>query len=254
MTVFLSALLYIAAAVFVIGMGWRVMVWLRTPAPLHIVLTPAPRNAAGVARRLGKEMFGFRSLYKADRVFWIPAWLFHVSLVMLFLGHVGGLVVPKISAAILGLNELQFENLAQNAGSVVGAVAVASLIWLFIQRCAGERSRHISTFGDYFALILLLFIIGTGNHMRFVGGLNIVQTRQFVLGWLALHPAAPPANPVFVAHIILVSALLIYIPFSKLVHMGGAMLLSPTLNQPNNPRERRYGSAWIAGSPSTRPK
>jgi nitrate reductase gamma subunit len=242
----LSALLYLAAAVFLIGMAWRVAGWVRTPVPLNIVLTPAPATTSGVARRLAGEVLWFRSLLQADRLFWVPAWLFHVSLALLFAGHLGGLVIPKVAEASLGLNESQFENLAQNAGSVVGVLAVAALLWLFLRRLVAERPRRISTFSDYFALVLLFLIIGTGNHMRFLGGLDIVQARQFVHGWLTLHPAAPPANPVFAAHVILVSALLVYIPFSKLVHLGGATLLSPTLNLPNNPREHRHLGPWAA--------
>src|ERR1017187_2061361 len=116
----LSALLYLSAAVFLIGMGWCLSKWLRTPVPLKIVLTPAPKTALGVARRLAWELFGFRSLFKADPSLWIPAWLFHVSLVFLAAGHLGGLVIPKFAAATLGLTEEQFERLAQVSGSAIG--------------------------------------------------------------------------------------------------------------------------------------
>jgi nitrate reductase gamma subunit len=242
----LSVLLYLAAAIFIGGMGWRISTWARTPVPLNIVLTPAPKSASGVAARLDGEVLWFRSLLKADGLLWIPAWLFHASLVLLFAGHLGGLVIPKVAEASLGMDEGQFEHLAQVAGSIVGVLAVVALLWLFVRRMVAERPRQISTFSDYFALLLLLLIVGTGNHMRFLGGLDIMQARQFVSGWLTLHPSAPPANPVFVAHIILVSALLIYIPFSKLVHLGGATLFSPTLNLPNNAREQRHSGPWDA--------
>ena len=246
MTLLLPALLYLSAAVFLLGMGWRLSKWLRTPVPLKIVLTPAPKTSSGVAWRLGGELFGFRSLFKADPSLWIPAWLFHVSLVFLAGGHIGGLVIPKFAEATLGLTEEQFERLAQVSGSAIGVLAVAALLWLLIRRLAAERARWISTFSDYFALVLLLLIIGTGNQMRFMGGLEIVQARQFVSGWLMLHPVAPPSDPMFAVHVLLVCVLLIYIPFSKLVHLGGATLFSPTLNQPNNPREHRHVGAWDA--------
>jgi nitrate reductase gamma subunit len=242
----LSALLYLAAAVFLVGLAWRVSEWVRTPVPLNIVLTPAPKSGSGVAKRLAGEVLWFRSLLKADRVFWIPAWLFHVSLALLFAGHLGGLVVPRIAEASLGLNETQFESLAQNAGSIVGVLAAAALLWLFLRRLLAALPRRLSNFSDYFALVLLLLIIGTGNHLRFMGGLDIIQARQFVHGWLTLHPAAPPSHAVFAAHVILVSALLVYIPFSKLVHIGGATLFSPSLNRANNPREQRHVGPWAA--------
>jgi respiratory nitrate reductase gamma subunit len=221
-------------------MGWRISKWLRAPAPLNIVLTPAPKTGWGRARRLAGELLGFRSLFKADRFFWVLAWLFHLSLLLLLVGHVGGLVMPECARAMLGLSEEQFHSLAQIGGGAFGILAVASLLALFIRRLVAERSRWISTGSDYFALTLLLFIIGTGNQMRFMSGFDLAQARRFVSGWLALHPAAPPAGTLFAAHVLLVCALLIYIPFSKLVHLGGATLFSPTLNQLNNPRERRH--------------
>lgn len=248
MSLLLPTLLYMAVAVFLFGMAWRIFKWVRTPAPLKIVLTPAPKTSSGVAGRLAGEILGFRSLFKADRFFWIPAWFFHFSFLLLLVGHLGGLVMPKFAEATLGLNESQFEHLAQVSGSGAGILAIVTLLWLFLRRLASERPRAISTFSDFFALILLLLIVGTGNHMRFMGGLDIVQARQFVAGWLAFRPVPPPANPVFAAHVILVSALLIYIPFSKLVHIGGAALFSPTLNQRNDPRERRYAGPWGAAA------
>jgi nitrate reductase gamma subunit len=171
---------------------------------------------------------------------------------LLFVGHLGGLVIPRIAEGSLGLDENQFEQLAQVAGSGVGILAIAAVLWLLLRRLLSARPRHISTFSDYLALVLLLVILGTGNHMRFMGGLDIVQARQFVWGWLTLHPATPPVNPVFATHLVSVSALLVYIPFSKLVHLGGATLFSPTLNQPNDARERRHVGPWVA-TPSNAP-
>jgi nitrate reductase gamma subunit len=118
-------------------------------------------------------------------------------------------------------------------------LAVVPLLYLLLRRLTMERLRYISTFGDYFAMALLLLVIATGNQMRFMGRLDLAQARLFVSGLLTLHPVPAPSDSAFVAHVLLVCALLIYIPFSKLVHLGG-LAFSPTLNQTNNPRERRY--------------
>lgn len=235
----LADLIYLCAAVFLVGMGWRVFVWLRAPAPLKIVLTPAPKTAAGVARRLAGEGLLFRSLWTADRRLWAVAWLFHLSLVLLAIGHLGGLVLPGFSRQMLGLTEAQFHLLAQATGGLFGILAMLPLADLLVRRCTSERLRYCSTFADYFALVLLLLVLATGNQMRFLGGIEMVQARQYVAGLLAFHPVALPPAPAFVAHLLLVCALLAYIPFSKLVHLGG-LFLSPTLTQRNNPRERRH--------------
>jgi nitrate reductase gamma subunit len=239
MSTLLPALVYASAAVFLAGMGWRLAVWLRAPVPLKIVLTPGPITSAGVAHRLAGEALLFRSLFGADRSLWVAAWVFHLSLVLLGVGHVAGLVAPRFAQASLGLTEGQFHRLAQLTGGAFGILAVLPLLYLLLRRLVMERLRYISTYSDYFALALLLLVIATGNQMRFMGSLDLAQARQFVSGVLTLHPVAPPFDAAFVAHLLLVCALLIYIPFSKLVHAGG-LVFNPTLNQTNNPRERRY--------------
>ncbi len=239
----LPGLCYLSAAVFLAGMGWRLYTWLRAPVPLRIVLTPGPVTGAGVARRLAGEVVLFRSLFGADRWLWGAAWLFHVSLLFLGLGHIGGLVIPELTRTSLGLTEEQFHTLAQITGGVFGLVAMVPLLYLLFRRLVAERLRYLSNFSDYFALVLLLLIIVTGNHMRFMGGLDLAQARQFVSGLLTLQPVAPPAAPAFTAHLLLVCALLVYIPFSKLVHLGG-LVFSPTLNQKNTPRRERHVGPW----------
>jgi len=240
MTFYLTMLLYVSACSFLAGMGWRIFKWLRTPVPLKIVLTPAPKTKLGVSRRLAGEIFGFRSLFQADRVLWTQAWLFHVSLLLLLVGHIGGLVVPEFARGLLGMDLVQFHRFAQITGGAAGLLAIFSLLSLLIRRQVVERLRWISTLGDYFALLLLLLIIATGNQMRAGEHFDLTAARQFVAGCLTFHPLAVKSGLLFAIHVCLVCALLIYIPFSKLVHLGGATLFSPTLNQLNNPREHRH--------------
>ncbi len=235
----LAAIFYASAAVFLVGMGWHVYAWIRARVPLKIALTPGPVTAGGVLRRLAGEAFLFRSLCRPDRGLWLAAWSFHVSLLLLAVGHFAGLVIPGFVQTSLGLTEAQFHRSAQIAGGAFGILSAGSLIYLLLRRLVTERGRYISTYGDYFALVLLLLLIGSGNHMRFLGGLDLAQAREFVSGLLLFHPAPVPSDPTFTAHLLLVCALLVYIPFTKLVHLGG-LVFSPTLNQTNNPREKRY--------------
>ena len=228
----LATAFYFAAAVFLGGMVWRMGTWLLAPVPLKMVLTPAPKTRGGVVKRVSGELVLFRSLFAADRWLWSAAWLFHVSLVLLALGHFGGLVVPELVRTSLGLTEEQFHSLASVTGGIFGLLALLPLCWLLLRRVITERVRYISNFADYAALTLLLLVIVTGNQMRFMGSLDLAQARQFVAGLLQFHPEALPANATFAVHLLLVCVLLVYIPFSKLVHLGG-ILLSPTLNQRN---------------------
>jgi len=243
MAPFLPALFYLSAAVFLFGMAWRVSTWLRAPVPLKIPLTPGPTTGLGIAGRLAGEVILFRSLFRADKSLWAAGWAFHLALVLLAIGHFGGLVCPGFSQAMLGLSATEFTRMAHITGGAIGIFAALPLLYLFARRILMERARYLSTFSDYFTLALLFLVIATGNWMRFVGDLDIVQAREFVAGLLTFRTAPPPNDAAFTAHMLFVCALLVYIPFSKLMHLGG-IFFSPTLNQPNNPRERHHVNPW----------
>jgi nitrate reductase gamma subunit len=66
-----------------------------------------------------------------------------------------------------------------------------------------------------------------------------------MLGLARLHPQPVPADPWFLLHFSLVLALLVYFPFSKLMHAGG-IFFSPSRNQIDWTRstERRHVSPF----------
>jgi nitrate reductase gamma subunit len=246
--VLLAAVVRLSAAVFIVGVAWRLGVWVRAAVPLRIPLTPAPATRWGAWRRLAGEVIGFKALFKADRGLWAASWLFHLSLVLLLVGHLGGLVAPDLSRRVLGISAGAFLRLAHVTGGAVGVLAAGSLLVLLGRRLVLEPLRHVSTLGDYFALTLLLLVIATGNQMRFMGRLEIDQAREFVGALLAFRTAPAPSDPIFAVHLLLVCALLVCLPFSKLMHAGG-IFLSPTLNQANDTRERRHSNPWDLAAP-----
>ena len=93
-------------------------------------------------------------------------------------------------------------------------------------------------------LFLLLGIGVSGVLMRHLVRVDIAGLKQFALGLATFHPVAPPAlGPVFLVHLLLVSTLAAYFPFSKLMHMGG-VFMSPTRNLANNNRSQRHINPW----------
>ena len=57
-----ASLFYAATAVLAGGVAWRVIEYVRAPAPLRIPTTPAPMTRAGSARRVAREVVLFASL------------------------------------------------------------------------------------------------------------------------------------------------------------------------------------------------
>ena len=86
--------------------------------------------------------------------------------------------------------------------------------------------------------------MGTGLCLRYFDKTEIAEVKIFVMGLTHFAPvAATGINALFFVHLTLVSVLLIYFPFSKLVHMPG-VFFSPTRNQANNSRRVRHINPW----------
>ena len=79
-----SILPYLAVALFVVGVAYRLLVWRRVPQPA--LMTLYPTEGAGF-RALVKEALFFPSLFRGDKALWVFAWSFHVALALAFVGH-----------------------------------------------------------------------------------------------------------------------------------------------------------------------
>jgi nitrate reductase gamma subunit len=60
---------------------------------------------------------------------------------------------------------------------------------------------------------------------------------------MSLNLSPLPADPLLLLHLLLVAALMIIFPFSKLLHAPG-LFFSPSRNQADNPREKRHIAKW----------
>jgi nitrate reductase gamma subunit len=120
----------------------------------------------------------------------------------------------------------------------------AALLYLLLRRILDLRVRYISLFTDYFALFLLIGLAASGVLMRYFYKTDIMAVKQLAQGLVNLAPVVPEGiGAIFFMHLFLLSALIAYLPFSKLMHMGG-IFLSPTRNLANNNRSKRHVNPW----------
>jgi len=74
--------------------------------------------------------------------------------------------------------------------------------------------------------------------------MDITAAKDLAVGLATFHPTVPAGlSPMFYLHVFLVCVLLVYFPFSKLMHAGG-IFPSPTRNLANNSRARRHVNPW----------
>ncbi|MBI5407824.1 MAG: respiratory nitrate reductase subunit gamma [Nitrospirae bacterium] len=231
-----NLLAYLAAAVFTLGFLNKVIVYFKTPSPLKIATTPAPKSAFGVVIRLIPEILFFRSLLKggaAEKILWVGGWFFHVSFLLIVLRHLRLFFYP-VPGWVMSL---------QDIGIWAGLIFPIALLILIIRRFTNDRLATISLFQDYFVLILIIAIGLTGLLLKYFVRTNLVDVKAFILGLISLSPAQLPDSPLFVIHFSLVLILLVYFPFSKLMHAWG-VLISPARAQVDNPREARHVAPW----------
>jgi nitrate reductase gamma subunit len=131
---------------------------------------------------------------------------------------------------------------AQTIGLYAGYLIPLPLAVLLARRLLIDRNLYISILGDYFALFLLLAVAVSGNLLQLFFRTYVVDVKAMVLGLVRLQPLIPDAHWLFGLHFLLILALAVYFPFSKLMHSGG-LFFSPTRNQRAN-FERRFVNPW----------
>lgn len=209
---------YVAVSVFGIGMAFRFWTWARIPQPARMTLFPAPDSTF---RGVLAEVLLFPSLYRGDKTLWTFSWIFHATLALVFLGHVRvfSVVIDRLLTAA-GMSAQGLEAMSRNVGGLAGIVLLATGLLLSLRRATVARVRSVSRAPDFLALLLLIAIVGTGNLMRFGVRFDLEQTRVWAASLVAFRPIVP-TDARFLIHALLAMILLMYVPFSKILHFGG---------------------------------
>jgi len=210
---------YLTVLAFVLGMGYRIYTWYKTPQPAKMMLFYTKEKST--LRGIVEEVLLFPSLFKGDRLLWSFSWIFHATLALVILGHIR--VFTAFADTILrslGMSTEGIDQMSATAGGAAGIVLLVAGILLLVRRFTIPRVREISRAPDFLALLLLIAIIITGDIMRFGAHFDLEQTRIWAASLLTLAPVVP-LNNMFLLHALFAQILIIFIPFSKILHFGG---------------------------------
>ena len=211
---------YVTIIVFIGGIIYHIRTWNSLPAP-KMTLTPAPAPGARYMELLKETLF-FRSLFKGDKSLWFVGWIFHAMLALVFIGHLRVISwLPDKMLAAMGMTEQNINSMSSLSGGAAGIVIIVMVVILLGRRFITQRVREISAPGDYFTLLLVLLVLVTGDAMRFISHFDLSLTREYFLALFTFSGADMPQNGWFVAHYLLAQILIMYMPFSKLLHFGG---------------------------------
>jgi len=264
---------YLAVLVFTVGVAWRVLKWAKSPVPFKIPTTcgqqtglpwikpstlEAPHTGWQVVKRMFLEVFLFRSLfrntrqrlvdgdakYSSTKWLWLGGLAFHYAFFTILIRHLRFFLQP-VPGAIASLESADgFLQIGLPQLYQTDIVILAALAFLLLRRLLEPAVRYISLASDYFPLFLIGTIATTGVLMRYFIRVDVAGIKELGMGLATFAPHVPQGlSPLFFGHLFLVSVLLAYFPFSKLVHAPG-VFLSPTRNLPNNSRQERHVNPW----------
>lgn len=188
----------------------------------------------GSLMRFDREQYTWRSgssqLLRRKQLTW-GSNLFHVSILIIFLGHFIGLLTPIAVFDALGISHGAKQMLAIVVGGLAGIACFAGLSLLIHRRLFDPRIRRNSSFGDIAVLLLLYaqLILGLATipiSLQHLDGDVMLKFMTWAQGIVTLQPGmaalVADANPIFKLHLFLGMTIFLVFPFTRLVHIWSA--------------------------------
>ncbi|BAF58871.1 hypothetical membrane protein [Pelotomaculum thermopropionicum SI] len=224
---------YVSVCVFLLGMACKLHRWLKAPSLFPVTVFPAPGSSSGRLAVFLKEVLLFNSLYLHSRLLWLLSWTMHLSLGVIFAGHLAGIYFSGEQFVFLGISREKSLLLSNSLGMAAGVVLVVSLLGLALRRIFDAEAKAATLPSGCFELALLTGIALTGIGLRLtIDEAGLAEIRAYLAGLILFRPADFPVFPWFFWHFVLANVLLMYIPFANLKHWLGVWIVRLMLIEP----------------------
>lgn len=154
--------------------------------------------------------------------------LFHLGVLTILFGHIGGLLTPIAIFDAIGISHGAKQVIAIVVGGIAGVMALVGGGMLLHRRLYDPRIHANSNFADNWILILLLAQLVLGVLTVFVSlqhldGYEMTKFMSWAQGILTFDPNAASyigdVNIIFKLHLFLGLTIFLLFPFTRLVHM-----------------------------------
>jgi len=190
--------------------------------------------AVGTVIRYDREPYTWRTgssqLLRRRQLMWGSV-LFHVGVLLIFAGHLVGLLTPLAIWEMLGISHGTKQLIAIVLGGVAGAMGIVGATLLVHRRFFDARVRRNSSLTDSLIILILWLQLALGLatirvSMQHLDGEEMVKFMHWAQGIFTFDPKAASyvadAALVFKLHITLGLTIFVLFPFSRLVHMLSA--------------------------------
>ncbi len=221
-----GVLVYIAVAVFLGGTVYQIIKWrTRAKSAVRQGMFPKPTGPKRFLK-LGWDSFLYPWVLDTDRWMWFFVIAMHLAGVGLFFGHTRIFGDAGFMLSIFGEDSLN--RLGGILGTAIGIFLFIAFLYFLIRRLKSPY-KELSVPADYLLLLLILLLILLGDHLRLTHPFELGDYRAYMSSLVHLSPSYPeaiagsPARWVLTFHVLTASLLLIYFPFSKLIHAIGGL-------------------------------
>ncbi|PHR61919.1 MAG: respiratory nitrate reductase subunit gamma [Robiginitomaculum sp.] len=156
--------------------------------------------------------------------------LFHVGILLLFFGHLVGLLTPHwMYEPFITAGQKQI--LAMTAGGIFGSMCFVGMVILIVRRFGNARVSATSSFWDK-AILLLLFVqlilglLTIPQSAQHLDGSSMIELAHWAQKIVTFRGGAAEhllhENVIFKLHIVLGLTIFLVFPFTRLVHMFSA--------------------------------
>jgi nitrate reductase gamma subunit len=188
----------------------------------------------GSVLRFDRDQYTWRSqssqLLRRKELIW-GSNLFHVGILIIFVGHAGGLLTPVVVFEWLGISHTFKQITAMTVGGIAGLFCLVGLVMLLHRRLTDPRILKTSSFGDIAVLVLLLAQLLLGLSSIFVSlhhldGSEMVALMNWAQHIVTFRPGAASyvagVSDIFRVHLVLGMTIFLVFPFTRLVHVWSA--------------------------------
>nr|BAL53520.1 nitrate reductase 1, gamma subunit [uncultured Gammaproteobacteria bacterium]BAL55729.1 nitrate reductase 1, gamma subunit [uncultured Gammaproteobacteria bacterium] len=156
--------------------------------------------------------------------------LFHAGVILLFFGHLIGLLTPRPVFLALGVSDLAHQHLAIALGALFGTLGMIGGVILWRRRMFHPRIRAISRFMDIFILDWLLLTLALGlftipfSLYHAVSGdatimVNLAAWAQSIVTWSPRPELLDSVPLAYKLHLFFGLTVFLLFPFTRLVHV-----------------------------------
>lgn len=179
---------YFSSIVFVIAVAWRIINVLKYRKAKNLA-KPRLSGGSGATATILRRFFPYREFYEVSKFRIFAGYMFHIGLFILLF-----FAVPHVEF-VTKISGLSWVTVPHWAFILAAEVSFFGLMFLWLFRLMNPVTRFISTRGDHVGSILVFVVMLTGC-------LALARSHEFLR----------------LFHLFTVELLLLYFPFSTLMH------------------------------------